>query len=154
EYNGEPAIVMPFIEGEFLDLAAARLPLRERIELLLPVIDAVAAAHASGLVHRDLKPSNILVETRVDGALHPWVLDFGIARAIDDATLTSDGSAIGTPGYMAPEQVRGEKVLDPRCDVYALGVLLFRLLAGQLPLPAETPAQLMLNTATLDAPRL
>lgn len=127
-------LVMELVEGlPFHKFAKSRgLSARERLELLLKVCDAVQHAHQRGVIHRDLKPANILVTN--DG--QPKVLDFGIARAIDepgDATnMTRAGQVIGTPSYMSPEQLQGEPV-DTRTDVYALGVLGYELLSDELP---------------------
>jgi serine/threonine protein kinase len=124
EFNGQPYLVFEYVEGP--TLAQARrgrkaMPAREAAALLLGVLDALAAAHAQGLVHRDLKPSNILLGT--DGRAR--VMDFGIAARI----AQGDGRIVGTPGYMSPEAARGEAPV-PAMDVFAAGVLLAELLSG------------------------
>jgi tetratricopeptide (TPR) repeat protein len=111
------------------------LPLRGRLELFLKICDAVQYAHDNGVIHRDLKPSNIIVDE--DG--HPKILDFGLARVVDPdvtltATATRTGRIMGTLAYMSPEQARGDSdAIDPRSDVYSLGMILYELLADRLP---------------------
>jgi len=113
----------------------AELPLRGRLELFLKICDAVQYAHANGVIHRDLKPSNIIVDH--DG--NPKILDFGLARIVDPdvtltATATRTGRIMGTLAYMSPEQARGDSdAIDPRSDVYSLGMILYELLADRLP---------------------
>jgi tetratricopeptide (TPR) repeat protein/predicted Ser/Thr protein kinase len=132
-----PYFAMEFVRGEPLTKHVERrkLALRERLELLARVADAVQHAHMSGVIHRDLKPSNILVTEGGD----PKVLDFGIARATDSGMLLSThhtvlGQLVGTLPYMSPEQTRGApEELDTRSDVYALGVVAFETLTGRLP---------------------
>lgn len=133
-----PYIVMQRLYGRPLDAAAEGLHLEQKLILVRRIAEAVHEAHRAGLIHRDIKPANILVESTGPDPLHPMVLDFGIARAAGDADLTRAGEVVGTPAYMAPEQVRGEiEHLDRRTDVYALGATLYRLLAGRPPF-AET----------------
>jgi serine/threonine-protein kinase len=140
-HRGRPYMVMRLLQGETLSqrLKHGPLPPAEVIALLLPVIDAVAAAHAAGIVHRDLKPDNVMIEREGKRDL-PRVLDFGVSKLIGEAPrsrLTHPGALIGTPDYMAPEQVRGDAKVDGRADIYALGVMLYEALTGKLPYRAE-----------------
>jgi len=131
--------VMPYIEGESLRDRLDRekqLPLDEALQVAREVADALSYAHSRGVVHRDVKPENILLSGG-----HARVADFGIARAVSAAggqALTQTGMAIGTPQYMSPEQAAGEKDLDGRADLYALGCVLYEMLAGQPPFTGPT----------------
>jgi len=145
ERDGMVWFVMGLVDGESLGAQLARNPrpgFQEVRRLLREVADALAYAHARGIIHRDIKPDNILIE-RTSG--RPIVTDFGIARAIEhDSRLTVTGTAVGTPAYMSPEQAMGEGVLDGRSDLYSLAVVGYQMLAGELPFKASnTPAMLM-----------
>jgi pimeloyl-ACP methyl ester carboxylesterase len=142
--------VMPYIQGETLRERIKRagvLPIQEGLRFLRHISDALAYAHARGVVHRDIKPENVLLSDR-----HALVSDFGIAKAIGDmshpettATLdltTAAGTILGTPAYMAPEQAGGETV-DHRADIYGVGILAYEMLTGRLPFPATTARQMM-----------
>jgi eukaryotic-like serine/threonine-protein kinase len=146
---GRHYIAMDLVEGQPIDQALDGADQDTRLDLFEQVLDAVALAHRAGVTHRDLKPANILVEQTDEGP-HAWVMDFGLARQTEDATLTVTGHAIGTPGYMAPEQARGEKHIDARADVFALGVILYRVFTGSLPFNADTPVAMMLQAASGD----
>ncbi|MBX3388235.1 MAG: serine/threonine protein kinase [Phycisphaeraceae bacterium] len=141
--SGRPYFVMEFVKGDpittFCD--KNRLSLRQRLELFLPVLDAVQHAHSKGIIHRDLKPSNVLVASS-EGSEHPGlpkVIDFGIAKAVshvltDKTLFTQLGQIVGTPEYMSPEQANLTGIdIDTRTDVYSLGVVLYELLTGVLP---------------------
>src|SRR3989449_5059392 len=134
EVDGLFYYVMPYVEGESLRhrlLRERKLPLEAALHVTRDVADALAFAHGQGIIHRDIKPENILLSGD-----HAIVADFGIARAISAAgmlTLTGSGQAIGSPGYMSPEQAMGSAQLDARTDVYSLGCVLFEMLAGQPP---------------------
>ena len=149
--SGAPYIVMEYLVGR--DLAAI---LRERgpmppaiaADHLLQVCEAVASAHAVGVVHRDLKPSNFFVTERADGTTLVKVLDFGISKAIGqegvvDPNLTETQAVFGSPTYMSPEQIRSAKHVDHRSDIWSLGVALFELLTRKLPFAADNVAGLL-----------
>jgi len=129
--DGSIFVVLEYIEGQVLSrfIKRDRLPLHRLIKILLQTAEAVHYAHKQGLIHRDLKPANILVDTEGN----PHVTDFGLALA-EDFQRQRSGEVAGTPGYMAPEQVRGENHrIDPRTDVWALGVILYQMLTGRAP---------------------
>ncbi len=142
--GGRLALVSELVEGATLEEVAPTLERDGRVELVLQVARAVGAAHAQGVVHRDLKPQNILVEAATGAAK---VIDFGLATAADLERLTRTGAMVGTPSWMAPEQLRGEPV-GPPADVWALGVLLYEALVLQLPFPAEGLADLVRRVST------
>lgn len=148
--DGRPWIAFELVEGP--PLRGPR-PVDEARRILARVAEAVAHAHARGVVHRDLKPANILL-----GADGPVVADFGIARAPDEPRLTETGELLGTPAYMAPEQLRGEAGrVGPPADVWALGVILFELVTGRLPHDGGSFMELsarVLNDPAPEAPGL
>ena len=132
-----PYLVMPFVACESLQQRIERSGPLELIDILrigLQSADGLAAAHAQGLVHRDIKPANLLLEKGVDRLM---ITDFGLARAIDDASITRTGVIAGTPQYMSPEQARGEPV-DARSDLFSLGSVLYTMAAGRPPFGAES----------------
>jgi eukaryotic-like serine/threonine-protein kinase len=136
EADGRPYIIMEYVEGETLaDVLArrGRLPAWEAVELALQVCSGLDHAHRAGLVHRDIKPRNLLLCP--DGTIK--IVDFGIARSSHGTRLTETGSVLGTAAYLAPEQAAGDDV-TPAADVYALGVVLYELLAGRTPHTAES----------------
>jgi TolB-like protein/Tfp pilus assembly protein PilF len=138
--------VMPFVEGESLRERLSRggpLPVADAARLIGEIADALAKAHRAGVVHRDIKPENILL---ADG--HAMVMDFGVAKAVSAAGagrhgVTTAGVSLGTPAYMAPEQVAADPAIDHRADLYALGLVAYEMLAGGSPYSATTPAQQM-----------
>ena len=134
DIDGELFFVMGFVEGETLAerlRREGRIPQDEALHILREVCDALALAHANGVIHRDVKPENVLLEARTGRAL---LADFGIAReGSASASLTGTGIAIGTPHYMSPEQAVSEGTIDHRADIYAVGVLGYRMLTGRLP---------------------
>ncbi|WP_437720284.1 protein kinase domain-containing protein [Sorangium sp. So ce861] len=153
--TGEPYLAMEWLSGESLAdrLSRQRLRVGESVALARAVADALGAAHARGIVHRDIKPSNLfLVEGEPEKVK---LLDFGIARLPDaTAQLTQTAAAMGTPGYMAPEQVRAEReVLDARADVFSLGCVLFECLTGQRAFRAQHAMALLWKLLLEDPPR-
>src|SRR5512147_261568 len=138
EADGLPYYTMPLVEGESLRARLARdgaLPVAEAVSILRDVAKALAYAHAHGVVHRDIKPDNVLL-----AAHDALVTDFGVAKALSSArqeslapTITALGASLGTPAYMAPEQVAADPDTDHRADIYALGVMAYELLAGRPP---------------------
>ncbi len=157
--EGQPFVAMEWLEGE--DMAQrhkrAPLPLAAALRVAADVADALAAAHASGIVHRDVKPSNIfLVGSRRDdpnAAFHVKLVDFGVASTAD-AKLTRTGAIVGTPAYMAPEQARGDSEVDARADLYALGATLFELITNRPPHVGPTAIAILARLVTTPAPRL
>ena len=149
--DGRPFIAMQFVDGEALDVVASDLSTPAVARLVRDVALGVQAAHTVGLIHRDLKPANILVERRDDDHAHPWVLDFGIAKARDAEGLTVTGEAVGTPGFMSPEQIRGEaRSVDGRTDVYGLGAVLYSLLCGRPPFVGDSQIDVMMQVLQND----
>jgi len=155
ETGGLPYFTMPFVEGESLRARLARgaeIPIKEAVRLLREVASALAYAHRKGVIHRDIKPENVLITEQ-----HAVVTDFGVAKAISAATqadgdgLTAVGVALGTPAYMAPEQVAGDPATDHRADIYAFGVIAYELLAGRAPFTGR-PAQALMAAHVLETP--
>ena len=142
---------MPYVEGESLADRIARdgtVPATEALRIMSEVADALAAAHARGIVHRDIKPANILLAGR-----HALVADFGVAKALEAghrgdshpaaSSLTMVGMTLGTPAYMAPEQAAADPNVDHRADIYALGIVAYDMLTGRLPFSGSTPQALL-----------
>ena len=137
ETAGQPYLVMQYVAGHSLQERLDRegpLELKEIVRIAMQAASGLAAAHAQGLVHRDIKPANILLENGVERVK---LTDFGLARTIDDASLTQSGVVAGTPQYMAPEQARGE-AMDHRADLFSLGCVMYAMCTGHSPFRAET----------------
>jgi serine/threonine protein kinase len=172
EQDGRQFIAMEFMEGQTLKhtIASRRLPLDQVFEVGIQIADALAAAHAKGIVHRDIKPANIFITTRGEAK----ILDFGLAKvtpargtagavnlsamstAADQDMLTHPGATIGTVAYMSPEQVRGEE-LDARTDLFSFGVVLYEMVTGVLPFRGDTSGLLteaILNRVPVASVRL
>lgn len=132
-----PFLVMNYVQGETLESRIhcnGSLEVREAVRIAKQIAQGLAAAHTQGVVHRDIKPANILLE---NGVARVRISDFGLARAVDDASLTQSGVVAGTPQYMAPEQANGDAV-DERADLFSLGSVLYTMLAGHAPFRATT----------------
>ncbi len=153
EHEEQPFIVMRYMPGGTLAdrlRDEGPLPAEEAARILTQIGSALDEAHSQGIVHRDLKPGNILFDHRGDAA----IADFGIVKIAESThTLTGTGM-IGTPGYMSPEQARGDTNIDRRSDIYALGAILFEMLTGQLPYQADTPMGIAIKHVIDDVPHI
>lgn len=140
--NGAPYMVMEFLEGQDLGaLGSGPLPIPDVVDWVLQASEALAEAHAIGIVHRDLKPANLFLTRRADGTPCVKVLDFGISKQAAsgaDAGVTKTQAVLGSPRYMSPEQMRSTKDVDPRSDIWALGAVVYELIAGVPPFDGET----------------
>jgi len=153
EAEGFLYYVMPYIEGKTLRDRIDKegeLPIREAIRIIREVADALAFAHSHGVVHRDIKPDNVMLTGG-----HAIVADFGVAKAVSEATgrdkLTTAGVALGTPAYMAPEQATADPHVDHRADIYALGAMAYELLTGRTPFLGHTPQAVLAAHVTEEA---
>src|SRR5262249_235639 len=150
---GRNYLVMELLEGEPLDRvleapATPALPVARAVDIARQVARALEAAHQHGVIHRDLKPANVFLEVVRGRADYVTLVDLGVAKLLErDGTRTAGGVILGTPGYMAPEQATGSAV-DARVDVYALGVLIYRMLAGQLPFPGRNFGEILQRLLT------
>ena len=160
EQDGEPYMVMELLEGETLKEKISRgaVPVDEIISYSQEVADALAAAHAKGIVHRDIKPANIFLVDQPNGRRQAKVLDFGLAkigltmrggRASRALDLTLAGATVGTLSYMSPEQARGQN-LDERSDLFSLGVVMYEMATGRLPFAGASPAETVTNILERD----
>ena len=139
--RADPFLVMELVQGESLGSILRRelrLPAIQAVQMLLPLADGLRSAHDKGIVHRDIKPDNILVARDEFGRQQPKLLDFGIAKVeqvqtVEDRKLTQEGVALGSPDYMSPEQALGREDIDHRADVWALCVVLYESITGQMP---------------------
>ena len=149
--------VMPFVRGETLRARLDRerqLPIDDAVRLARECADALAHAHEQGIIHRDIKPENILLQGP-SGNQHALVADFGIALAVQEAggaRMTQTGLSLGTPQYMAPEQAMGERIIDARADIYALGAVTYEMLAGEPPFTGPT-SQAIVARMMVERPR-
>jgi eukaryotic-like serine/threonine-protein kinase len=156
--NGAPYMVMEYLEGR--DLAAwlkqgGALPIEQAVEFVLQACIAVADAHTLGIVHRDLKPGNLFCVRRSDGQLSVKVLDFGISKMADagaSGSATRTSALMGSPLYMSPEQMRSSKDVDAQTDIWALGVILFELMAGRPAFLGESVTELAIKVANEPTP--
>lgn len=153
EFDGKPYLVMPYLPGGTLKQRLHGIPMsyQEAAFILAPIARALSYAHQQGLVHRDVKPSNIMITFSGD----PMLTDFGIAKIIDEEAtldLTGTSAAVGTPEYMAPEQVVS-KTVDHRADIYSLGIVFYEMVTGRRPFVADTPMAVLFKHASEPLPR-
>jgi serine/threonine-protein kinase len=156
---GVPFMVMELLSGNDLGDELhhrGRLPVAEAVGYVVEALEAIVEAHAAGIVHRDLKPSNLFLVAKPDGGRRLKVLDFGISKvattAAPDAALTTTKSMLGSPGYMSPEQVRSTRSVDPRTDIWALGVILYEALSGEPAFLGETLGDIFAKIREEDLP--
>lgn len=145
--GGQPWLAMELVRGSSMRAALAGGPMEPLrvVRIVRQVCGALAETHALGLVHRDLKPANILLAEGPGGLERPKVADYGLAKRIEGGPqLTAAGLLVGTPMFMSPEQVRGGRDIDQRSDLYGLGILLYRALAGDYPFPHKGTADVLL----------
>lgn len=162
--EGMPFIAMELLSGQDLDAAvrlAGTLPPLAAVGYVLQVCEGLAEAHTMGIVHRDLKPANLFVTTRLDGSALVKILDFGISKAapgvLGDSTggqVTSTSATIGSPAFMSPEQLRSSRDVDERTDIWAIGVILYRICSGHLPFEGESITEVIVKVMTEPAPNL
>jgi serine/threonine-protein kinase len=160
--TGVPLMVMELLEGDDLDTHLERhgpMPVVFAVEVMLQAIEGLAAAHALGMVHRDFKPANVFLSRRLDGTLGVKVLDFGIAKLIDaglvsgaDGGMTATNTTMGSPRYMAPEQMRSARDLDARADIWAIGVTVYEMLTRRAPFDGDSVPAICVSILQ-DAPR-
>jgi serine/threonine protein kinase len=157
--SGIPYMIMEHLEGEDLGALLARdkrVPLELAVDYVLMACDAVAEAHALGIVHRDLKPANLFVTRSIDGRPLLKVLDFGISKLVDGgefgASVTQTQAVLGSPLYMSPEQMEASRDVDARADVWALGTILYQMLAGAPPFEAQTVPLLYVKVLSGEKP--
>jgi serine/threonine-protein kinase len=147
--EGVPFMVMEFLDGNDLNQILRHHGPQEPavvVDLMLQACEGIAEAHALGIVHRDIKPSNFFITRRPDGSMLLKILDFGISKTpVGYEDLTGTQTVIGTPSYMAPEQMKSGRSADPRSDIWSIGVVIYQLLNGRLPFAGETYAELVLK---------
>jgi tRNA A-37 threonylcarbamoyl transferase component Bud32 len=152
EEDGQPFLVMRYLSGGSLvsRIHAGPIPAEEAAKILSRIGSALDAAHSKGVVHRDLKPANILF----DQYGNAYLSDFGIAHLSDAGGTLTGSMVIGTPAYMSPEQVSGDKKVDGRSDIYALGIVVFEMLTGQAPFQADSPLKVMMMHVSTPPPKI
>jgi len=152
EDSGQPYFVMRLMTGGSLAerLKKGPLPITEAARIMARLAPALDYAHTHNIIHRDLKPGNILFDRNNE----PYISDFGIARLTGGGASMTGSGIVGTPGYMSPEQARGEKEIDGRSDIYALGIIVFEMLTGKLPYEADTPMGVIVKHITEPVPHI
>ncbi|WP_437591158.1 protein kinase domain-containing protein [Sorangium sp. So ce1000] len=152
--SGAPYMVMEYLDGRDLSAVIATegpLPIAQAVGYVLEACEAIAEAHAHGIIHRDIKPANLFLTRAADGSQTIKVLDFGISKALTDEAggpelaLTKSSALLGSPLYMSPEQMRSSHRVDARSDIWSMGVVLYQLLTARIPFPADTFGELILK---------
>ncbi len=154
--TAKPYVVMELVRGRDLHellVEQGRFEIPRAIEVMRQVLSGLQHAHEQGIIHRDIKPANIMVTPKAPLGLHVRILDFGLARMLEATTSVSNGVAVGTPSYMAPEQCRGDAI-DSRVDIYACGIVLFEMLTGEKPFRASDPIAIIKKQIEEEPPRL
>jgi serine/threonine-protein kinase len=154
--QGSPYIVLERLEGQNLAgvIAAGPVPPAEAAGHALEICEALARAHAARIVHRDLKPENLFLHTRRDGSRIIKLLDFGISKSLEFTALTESQAIVGSPQYLAPEQIESPERVDPRTDLWSLGVVLYELVSGERPFRGGSMAELCMNILSGQVPPL
>jgi serine/threonine-protein kinase len=155
-HQQKPYVVMELVRGQSLHEMInelGRIEIPRAVDIMRQILSGLAHAHEQGIIHRDIKPANIMVTPKAPLGLHVRILDFGLARMLGASNSVSNGVAVGTPSYMAPEQARGEQ-LDATVDIYACGIVLFEMLTGKKPLTASDPIQTLKKHTDELPPRL
>jgi serine/threonine protein kinase len=155
-HGDKPFVVMELVRGRSLHevlVEQGKFEIPRAVDVMRQVLSGLAHAHEQGVIHRDIKPANIMLTPKAPLGVHARILDFGLARMLGGSTSLSNGVAVGTPSYMAPEQARGD-ALDARVDIYAAGVVLFEMLTGKKPLTASDPIQILKRQVEDPPPRL
>jgi hypothetical protein len=155
-HNNKPYVVMELVRGRSLHemiVEQGRFEIPRAVDVMRQVLSGLAHAHEQGIIHRDIKPANIMITPKAPLGVHARILDFGLARMLGGSTSLSNGVAVGTPSYMAPEQCRGDQ-LDARVDIYACGIVLFEVLTGKKPLTDSDPIMILKKQIEEKPPRL
>ncbi|MGE0869902.1 MAG: serine/threonine-protein kinase [Kofleriaceae bacterium] len=152
-HDGRPFVVMDFVSGTDLKtvISEGRMPIPRALEILRQILSGLAHAHELGIIHRDVKPANIMLGQKTGLGDHAKILDFGLARLQQGSNTLTRGIVVGTPAYMAPEQIRGDDI-DGRADLYACGIILFELLTGTKPFHSEADDPLEICGMHLNKP--
>lgn len=154
--QGLPFIVMEQLRGDSFATLTQKgpIPVQNAASYMMQICDALAQAHARRLVHRDIKPDNLFLHTRSDGSRIVKVLDFGVSKALGGTALTESTAIVGSPPYLAPEQIEHSDRVDPRTDIWALGVVFYELISGERPFRGTTMVELCMNIITTEPPPL